>query len=108
MASQKPKQELDPQYDHYDFPSVAPEPRKGHPGYTTPQEDAQVHQLRMMLEQMGYKDRLDTLTLVSFPHLLKIIKSLTCTVTFPKSTQIRCQPRQTNVSQRSRTSKNNY
>ena len=64
MASQQPKQELDPEYDHYDFPTIAAEPKKGHPGYTTPQEDAQVFQLRMMLAQEGYKDRLDTITLV--------------------------------------------
>jgi len=68
MAStpQQPHQELDPKYDNYDFPTIAPAPQKGHPGYTTPQEDAQVHQFRMMLEQAGYKDRLDTLTLLRF------------------------------------------
>jgi hypothetical protein len=64
MASQQPKQELDPKYDQYDFPSVAPRPQKGHPGFTTPTEDAQVYQLRMTLEQEGYKARLDTITLV--------------------------------------------
>jgi len=62
------KQELDPKYDQYDFPTVAPTPQKGHPGHTTPQEDAQVFQLRMMLEQEGYTERLDTLTLVRSIH----------------------------------------
>jgi len=60
------KQELDPKYDQYDFPTVAPTPQKGHPGHTTPQEDAQVFQLRMMLEQEGYTERLDTLTLLRY------------------------------------------
>ena len=58
--------EPDPKYDHYDFPIVAPEPQSGHPGYTTIEQDAQVFQLRMMLEQEGYKERLDTLTLLRF------------------------------------------
>jgi hypothetical protein len=55
---------LDPAYDHYDFPTIAPAPQSGHPGYTTEMQEAQVAQLRMMLEQAGYKDNLDTLTLV--------------------------------------------
>ena len=56
--------ELDPKYDHYDFPTTSPEVRHGHPGHTTAEENAKVHQLRMMLEQAGCKDRLDTLTMV--------------------------------------------
>jgi len=43
-----------------------PTPQNGHPGYTTDMQDAQVHQLRAMLEQEGYKERLDTLTLLRF------------------------------------------
>jgi hypothetical protein len=58
--------ELDPKYDDYDFPTAAPEPQDGHPGYLTPQQQAQVAQLRLMLEAEGYTKRLDTLTLV--PH----------------------------------------
>jgi hypothetical protein len=54
----------DPKYDHYDFPIVAPTPQSGHPGYTTPEQDAQVHQLRGQLEQAGHTNNLDTLTLV--------------------------------------------
>lgn len=56
----------DPKYDHYDFPTVSVNNQSGHPGHTTPEQDAQVHQLRTMLEQAGYTDRLDTLTLVLY------------------------------------------
>jgi len=56
---------LDPKYDHYDFPTVSATKVSGHPGHTTPAQDAQVAQLRMMLEQAGFTERLDTLTLVS-------------------------------------------
>ena len=77
--------ELDPKYDHYDHPyvrapppsprtgnssltpilvQISPTPQIGHPGYTTVEQDAKVHQLRMMLEAAGYKQNLDTLTMV--------------------------------------------
>lgn len=67
MAATDNKQTL-PQskYDDYDFPTTAPEPQSGHPGHTTPEQDAKVEQLRMELERMGYTDRLDTLTLLRF------------------------------------------
>ena len=55
---------LDPKYDHYDYPTTAPESQPGHPGHTTPEQDAQVYQLRTQLEREGYTERLDTLTLV--------------------------------------------
>lgn len=55
---------LDPKYDDYDYPTTAPTPQNGHPGHTTPEQDAQVHQLRAMLEQAGYTKNLDTITLV--------------------------------------------
>lgn len=61
-----PHLELDPKYDDYDFPTTAPETQSGHPGHTTREQDAQVHQLRAMLEQEGCKARLDTLTLLRF------------------------------------------
>ncbi|KAK5192704.1 cytosolic factor, phosphatidylinositol/phosphatidylcholine transfer protein [Exophiala xenobiotica] len=61
-----PKMDLDPKYDDYDFPTTAPESQSGHPGHTTKEQDAQVHQLRAMLEQEGYTERLDTLTLLRF------------------------------------------
>jgi len=73
MAAVARKLELDPKYDHYDFPTTSATPQSGHPGFTTAEQDAKVHQLRMMLEQGGYtdvphqgghKERLDTLTLV--------------------------------------------
>ena len=55
---------LDPKYDHYDYPTTAKNGQSGHPGHTTPEQDAQVYQLRMKLEADGYTERLDTLTLV--------------------------------------------
>lgn len=64
MALQQHEPKLDATYDHYDFPIVAPAPQSGHSGYTTEQQDAQVSQLRMMLESDGFKENLDTLTLV--------------------------------------------
>ena len=70
MAGANPHMELDPKYDDYDFPTTSPNKQSGHPGHTTPEQDAQVHQLRTMLEQLGYKDRLDTLTMVIFRHII--------------------------------------
>jgi hypothetical protein len=58
--------QLDPKYDDYDYPTTAPEPQPGHPGHTTKEQDAQVFQLRSMLESEGYKERLDTLSLLRF------------------------------------------
>lgn len=57
--------ELDEKHDHYDYPITAKTPMPGHAGWLTPVQQAQVHQLRMMLEAQGCKERLDTLTLVS-------------------------------------------
>lgn len=56
--------ELDPKYDDYDFPTKAPVEAPGHPGHLKPEEQAQVHQLRLLLEAEGFTKRLDTLTLV--------------------------------------------
>lgn len=53
-------------YDDYDFPTTAPEAKPGHPGHTTPEQDAKVEQLRSELEKEGYTERLDTLTLLRF------------------------------------------
>lgn len=58
--------ELDPKYDHYDFPTTAPTSQSGHPGHTTKEQDAAVHQLRMLLERDGYTKNLDTLSLLRF------------------------------------------
>ncbi|KAK5661742.1 hypothetical protein OQA88_9843 [Cercophora sp. LCS_1] len=58
--------ELDPKYDNYDFPVIAPVKANGHPGHLTAAQQAQVHQLRLMLEAEGYTKRLDTLTLLRF------------------------------------------
>ena len=61
-----PQIDLDPKYDDYDYPTTAPETQSGHPGHTSREQDAQVHQLRAMLEQAGYSERLDPLTLLRF------------------------------------------
>ncbi|KAF3920735.1 Patellin-3 [Arthrobotrys entomopaga] len=60
MASEK--------YDHYNFPHTHPEGAapKGHPGGTDDMQDAQVHQLRGLLEQEGYTERLDTNTMLRY------------------------------------------
>lgn len=65
-APDNPGMDLDPKYDHYDYPITSPEAKSGHPGHTTKEQDAAVHQLRMMLESEGYTKRLDTLTLLRF------------------------------------------
>ena len=61
-----PTMDLDPKYDDYDYPTTSPETKAGHPGHTTKEQDAQVHQLRLMLESEGYTSRLDTLTMLRF------------------------------------------
>lgn len=66
MAAANPAIKLDPKYDDYDYPVTAPHAQNGHPGHTTEQQDAQVFQLRSMLEQAGYTERLDTLSLVGY------------------------------------------
>jgi hypothetical protein len=63
-----PSLPLDPKYDNYDFPTTSPTTQSGHPGHTTEEQNAKVYQLRMMLEAKGYKERLDTLTLVRWHH----------------------------------------
>jgi hypothetical protein len=77
MASQNPHIELDPKYDHYDYPTTSPNKQSGHPGHTTPEQDAQVFQLRTLLEQAGYTERLDTLTLVCNRTLGVVAQDLT-------------------------------
>jgi hypothetical protein len=54
----------DSKYDDYDYPTSTLEAKSGHPGHTTPEQDAQVFQLLTQLEQAGYTERLDTLSLV--------------------------------------------
>lgn len=60
----EPQIKSDTKYDDYDYPITAPEVKSGHPGHTTPEQDAQVFQLRTQLEQAGYTERLDTLSMV--------------------------------------------
>lgn len=64
MATQAKGIQQDPKYDNYDYPTISETAHPGHPGHTTPEQDAAVHQLRMKLESLGYTERLDTLTLV--------------------------------------------
>lgn len=52
-------------YDHYTFPTTNPESGEGHPGHTTPEQDAKVLELRGVLEKEGYTERLDTHSMVS-------------------------------------------
>lgn len=67
MAAPTNPTELDPKYDaHLDFPTTAPVAQSGHPGHTTKEQDAAVHQLRAMLEAEGYTERMDTLTMLRF------------------------------------------
>jgi len=66
MAAAGKQPELDPKYDDFDFPIISPNATPGYSGHNTPQQDAQVFQLRAMLEQAGYTQRLDTLTLLRF------------------------------------------
>ena len=62
-----PEPKQDSKYDDYDYPTTSPNVQSGHPGHTNPEQDAQVFQLRTQLEQAGYTERLDTLTMVSTP-----------------------------------------
>lgn len=57
---------MDPKYDNFTFPTTAPESGAGHPGHTTPEQDEKVVQLRKELEEAGYTERLDTLTMLRF------------------------------------------
>ena len=65
----RPELKTDPKYDDYDYPTTSPEVQSGHPGHTTPEQDAQVFMLRTQLEQAGYKERLDTLCMVSQAYM---------------------------------------
>jgi len=99
MASENPSMKLDPNYDNYDYPTTSPNSQSGHPGHTTPEQDAQVYQLRMKLEADGYTERLDTLTLVRgqssilFPQIL-LTRGLATISTSPK---VRCGTFRENV-----------
>lgn len=54
----------------YHYPTVAvvddADKDKGYPGHVTPEQEAQLFQLRSMLEAEGYTKRLDTLTMLRF------------------------------------------
>ncbi|KAI4245722.1 MAG: hypothetical protein L6R40_002250 [Gallowayella cf. fulva] len=61
-----PQLKTDSKHDNYDYPTTSPTVQSGHPGHTTPEQDAQVFQLRTQLEQAGYSERLDTLSMLRF------------------------------------------
>ncbi|KAL8872316.1 MAG: hypothetical protein Q9174_002040 [Haloplaca sp. 1 TL-2023] len=61
-----PTLKTDSKYDDYDYPTTSPTVHSGHPGHTNAEQDAQVFQLRTQLEQAGYSERLDTLTMLRF------------------------------------------
>lgn len=91
MAAPTGQTSFDPKYDQYDFPTIAPVPLPGHPGHTTPEQDAKVFQLRSELERLGYTERLDTLTLLRFLRARKFdvqaaktmwVSSATCSFFF--------------------------
>ena len=54
----------DPKYDRYTYPLVSSNKAPGHPGHTTPEQDALVMVFRAELEKEGHTERLDTHTLV--------------------------------------------
>ncbi|KAI9773427.1 MAG: cytosolic factor, phosphatidylinositol/phosphatidylcholine transfer protein [Geoglossum simile] len=60
-------------YDDYDYPTTKDTPQSGHPGHTTPEQDAMVTELRTLLEQDGYTRRLDTHTLLRFLRARKFV-----------------------------------
>ncbi|KAI1007565.1 Sec14 cytosolic factor [Podosphaera aphanis] len=66
MPSSTAAMHLDPKYDHHDYPTISLITQSGHPGHTTPQQDAKVVELRSNLEKAHYTERLDTLTLLRF------------------------------------------
>ncbi|TGZ84280.1 hypothetical protein EX30DRAFT_357811 [Ascodesmis nigricans] len=53
-------------YDTYTYPTTSPDSGAGHPGHTTPEQDAKVVQLREELQKEGVTERLDTHTLLRF------------------------------------------
>jgi hypothetical protein len=91
MESENPSMTLDPKYDHYDYPTTAPTKQTGHPGHLTPEQEAQVFQLRMMLEQKGYTERLDTLTMARDLELCPQVQGLLTVMaaTVPESAKVR-------------------
>jgi hypothetical protein len=99
MAATAHELKLDPKYDvDLDYPTTAPEPQNGHPGHTTPEQDAQVFQLRSALEQAGYSKNMDTLTMVWRPASVGSGFSNPCTAAIPARAEIRCRTCEEDVS----------
>ncbi|KAJ6260412.1 Patellin-3 [Drechslerella dactyloides] len=53
-------------YDTYNFPHTNPDAPPGHPGNLSEIQEAQVHQLRSMLEAEGHTKRLDTNSMLRY------------------------------------------
>lgn len=87
MAATESQLPTDPKYDQYDFPTTAPEAQPGHPGHTSPEQDAKVHQLRAELEKLGQTERLDTLTLLRFLRARKFDVEAAKAMYVPQSSQ---------------------
>ncbi|KAG0130814.1 CRAL-TRIO domain-containing protein [Tuber indicum] len=66
LDSTTPTTDSTSKYDHYTFPTTNSESGEGHPGHTTPEQDAKVLELRNGLEKEGYTERLDTLSMLRF------------------------------------------
>lgn len=58
-------------YDTYTYPTVSSNASPGHPGHTTPEQDAMVVRLRTELEAEGYSERLDTNSMVRILDALR-------------------------------------
>ncbi|KAI1331588.1 CRAL-TRIO domain-containing protein [Xylariaceae sp. FL0255] len=65
-AKAESNMELDPKYDNFNFPITAVENRSGYSGHLNASQQAQISQLRMMLEAAGCKQHLDSLTMLRF------------------------------------------
>lgn len=87
-------------YDNYTYPVSNPETGAGHPGHTTPDEEAKVLQLRKELEEAGYTARLDTHTMVSSSLSFSILETpalINPTAPVPASPEVRCRASKAHV-----------
>lgn len=89
-----PQIKSDSKYDDYDYPTTSPEVKTGHPGHTSPEQDAQVFQLRTQLEQANYTERLDTLCMVRCASSPPYVSNIPFTASIPTSQEIQCRARQ--------------
>ena len=81
LDSTTPDADFASKYDHYTFPTTNLGLGEGHPGHTTPEQNAKVLELRSVLEKEGYTERLDTHSMVS--RLCSIISKERMTNSLP-------------------------